>query len=266
LLHHQWVGQEGAPKVVLLHSGGMSSRQWKRLAESLAPDYHVLLPDFLGSGGNPPWQDDEAFEFQQDVEGVAELLGKQPAHLVGHSYGGLIALTLARHTPQRVLSLAVYDPVTMGVLYNPTDAAGVEDLARVMDHPKFQDDTVGGTDEWLEVFIDYWNGPGSWHALPQASRQAFLQVGRKVYLEVRSLLADRTPVSSYTLLRAPALLLQGETSPTAARRVTELLAEALPKARLLRIEGAGHMGPITHASTVNAAIADHIRAASTTIG
>ena len=75
---------------ILLHSGGMSGRQWRRLAERLAPRHRVVSPDFLGSGANPPWPDDQPFDFRSDVAAIVELwdsLG-EPAHIVGHSYGG----------------------------------------------------------------------------------------------------------------------------------------------------------------------------------
>ena len=60
------------------------------------------------------------------------------------------------------------------------------------------------------------------------------------------------------MLRIPTLLLSGETSPLAARRVVAHLAEAIPGARAQTIPGAGHMAPLTHADQVNRWIADHI--------
>jgi pimeloyl-ACP methyl ester carboxylesterase len=260
MLHHERLG-EGTP-VVLLHSGGMSGRQWRRLAGLLAERHRVVVPDFLGSGENPPWPDGAPFDFRFDVGAVGELLDGlgAPAHLVGHSYGGLVALTLARERPAAVRSLAVYDPVTFGVLHASGDA-GLEDLARPAAHPLFLDDARGGGDEWFEVFVDYWNGPGSWRALPDAARASFLRVGRKVYLEVRSLMADRTPPAAYASITASTLLLGGERSPLAARRVVALLADAIPRAENRVLAGAGHMGPISHAAEVNALVEEHVRIA-----
>jgi pimeloyl-ACP methyl ester carboxylesterase len=249
--------------VLLLHSGGMSGRQWRRLAERLAPSHRVVSPDFLGSGDNPPWPADTPFDFHSDVAAISQLLDVfgAPAHLVGHSYGGLIALTVARERPAAVRSLTVYDPVAFGVLHGAADEEGLADLARAGQNPVFLDDERGGQEPWFEAFVDYWNGPGSWLALPPPARASFLKVGRKVYGEVRSLLEDRTPATAYAHLRAPALLLTGEHSPAAARRVVALLAAALPSARLESVAGAGHMGPISQATEVNAQIERHIAAA-----
>ena len=250
--------------VLLLHSSGMSSRQWGRLSEILGPTHRVIAPDLLGSGANPPWPKEKLFDLSEDVDAVEALVDGlgEPVHVVGHSYGGLLALKLARRDPSRVRSLTAYDPVAFGVLYAANDAEGLADLARAGDHPVFTDFAHGGNDPWFEVFVDYWNGPGAWRGLTEAGRESFLRVGRKVFFEVWSLMHDRTPASAYAGIEAPSLFLGGETSPPAARRVVALLARTLPRGRLLTVPGAGHMGPLTHAAFVNDAIAAHLASAS----
>jgi pimeloyl-ACP methyl ester carboxylesterase len=98
--------------------------------------------------------------------------------------------------------------------------------------------------------------------LPDAAQAAFLRVGRKVYLEVRSLMEERRGVEYYARIQAPVLLLNGADSPLAARRVGGRLAAGLPEATLEIVEGAGHMGPITHADRVNARLDCHLREAA----
>jgi pimeloyl-ACP methyl ester carboxylesterase len=223
----------------------MSSRQWRKLAEQLGATHRVIAPDFLGSGERPAWPEAAPFEFGQDVEEVAALLD-EPADVVGHSYGGLVALTVARKWPDKVRRLAVYDPVAFGVLHDAGDEA-VGDLT--------PNHAPGGGDAWFEAFVDWWNGPGTWRAMPEPARAGFLRVGRKVFLEVSSLLADRTPRAAYAAITAPTLLLSGEKTPRAAKRVAEILETVIPRAERRVVEGAGHMGPITHAEVVNGWIA-----------
>ena len=231
----------------------MSGRQWRRLKERLQDSYRVLTPDFLGSGSMPPWPDSQPFSFELDGHHIAsQLEGK--FHVVGHSYGGLIALWLARQQPERILSLSVHDAVAFGVLHAVNDAEGLSDLERVATLPIFLDEQEGGGEAWWEAFVDYWNGSGSWRALPDPARAAFLERGRKVYREVRSLSLDRTPAEAYAHIQAPCQLIYGQHSPAAARRVATLIAQALPHGRLLQLSGAGHMGPITH----EAAFADYV--------
>jgi len=250
--------------VILIHSSGMSSRQWGKLGEILGRTYRVIAPDLLGSGANPPWPDETLFDLSEDVDAIQALVEKLggPVHVVGHSYGGLLALKLARRDPSRIRSLTAYDPVAFGVLHALNDAEGLADLARAGSNPVFTDFAHGGDDAWFEVFVDYWNGSGAWRGMTQAGRESFLRVGRKVFFEVWSLMHDRTPASAYAGIDAPALFLGGETSPPAARRVVALLGEGLPSGRVLLVPGAGHMGPLTHAAFVNDAIVAHITNAS----
>jgi len=242
----------------------MSSRQWGRLSEVLGRTHRVIAPDLLGSGGNPPWPHEKLFDLSEDVDAIEALVDTlgEPVHVVGHSYGGLLAMKLARRDPSRIRSLTAYDPVAFGVLHALNDAEGLADLARAGSNPVFTDFAHGGDEAWFEVFVDYWNGPGAWRGLTEAGRESFLRVGRKVFFEVWSLMHDRTPASLYAGIDAPALFLGGETSPPAARRVVALLGEAFPRGRVQMVPGAGHMGPLTHAAFVNEIIAAHIVSAS----
>ena len=252
---------EGAgPPVLLLHSGGASSRQWTRLAAKLKPFRRVLAPDLLGYGRSTPWPPDAPFELGHDLRLVDALLEdvRGPIDIVGHSYGGLLALQLARARPADVRSLAIYEPVAFGVLHEPYDHAAAADLAALDHDGRFLDDTTGGDEAWVERFVDYWSGAGAFESFSDAARAAFVAMGRKVFQEVKSIMADRTPAEAYRVIEAPVLILDGAESTKAAHRVCARLAEALPHARRVTFPETGHMGPVTNATAVNDLIAAHI--------
>jgi pimeloyl-ACP methyl ester carboxylesterase len=252
----------GVP-VVLVHSSGLSSRQWSRLSARLVEQYRVVAPDLLGAGASDPVPRDEPFHYSQDVRALDAVLDEvgERFHLVGHSYGGLVALTSARERSDRVLSVSVFEPVVFGVLWSKNDRAGIADLEDYDADGSFFDDRTGGDEAWLERFIDWWQGKGAWRALAEPAKSAFSAVGRKVFQEVRSLTADRTPHDAYAALSMPALVMSGERSPLAARRAADILAETVPNAELVRFEGAGHMAPLTHGQAVNDRIIAHLRSA-----
>jgi pimeloyl-ACP methyl ester carboxylesterase len=247
------------PTVLLIHSGGFTSRQWRKLAEKLASQYEVLTPDLLGYGQSTPWPAGEPFHFRQDLDFLEELLGKRPAHLVGHSYGGFLALQLAFRRPELVRSIAVYDPVAFGALDEVADADARAALGNV--RRDWRPDASGVDEQWLRDFIQWWNGPGAWERLPKETQDAFRSVAWKVFQEVVSLGADRTSHETYGTISAPTLLLGGELTPLTEKRVVERLGESLPNATVLFVSGAGHMGPISHAAIVNEHIAGHIESA-----
>ena len=236
---------EGAP-VVLLHSSGMSGAQWRRTADLLVRGgARTVVPDLLGSGRSTPWPEGEPFRFDLDVEVVDGLLRQigRPVHLVGHSYGGHIALRAATLDPTRALTLALYDPVSFGVLDPEGDRDAFAEMARV-------DESFGASEAehaaWLQGFVEYWGGPEAWARLREAARAEMTRVGWVVYAGARSLVADRTGADAYRSLTARSLLVTGERSPIAARRIVERLGSAIPGARVEHIAGAGHMGPLTH--------------------
>ena len=236
--------------VLLIHSGGFTSRQWRKLSELLAPQYEVLAPDLLGYGSRGSWPDGQPFHFRQDVDLLESLL-TGPAHLVGHSYGGFLALQLALKRPELVRSIAVYEPVAFGIL-DEDERGALNEVRRDFDDPE----------AWLRAFVEWWNGKGAWERLNEETRGAFRAVGWKLFQEVMTLGADTTGRATYATITAPTLVMAGELSPWTERRVVEKLGAALPRATARFFPGVGHMGPISHAPLINDAIAAHVGRAS----
>jgi pimeloyl-ACP methyl ester carboxylesterase len=104
-------------------------------------------------------------------------------------------------------------------------------------------------------------GAGGWAALREEARAEFRRVAWVVYEGARTLVADETPASAYRALAAPLLLVGGEESPLAARRVVQRLQEAVPGARAETLAGMGHMGPLTHEALVSGRLLGWVSAA-----
>lgn len=115
----KWTGPGGmvieelgkGPRVVLVHGGGTGGTiAWQRQLP-LAERFNLVIPWRPGYGPSPsaPRED-----FEREADLVIELLG-DGAHLVGQSYGGVIALLAAAKRPEAVLSLSVVEPGAIGV-------------------------------------------------------------------------------------------------------------------------------------------------------
>ena len=94
-------------------------------------------------------------------------------------------------------------------------------------------------------------------------QQALIRWSPKAPLDFRALIEEPTAAGAYRKLDFPALILRGEHAPLPTRMIAEGLSRLLPASRLMTIEGAGHMGPLTHAPEVSALIVQHIAAAET---
>ena len=234
--------------VLLVHGTGLSSRYWSPLAVQLAEQRRAVTVDLLGYGDTDAWTGGDSFHFSRDRDVVIAALEAQgaPAHVIGHSYGGLLSLQAALARPDLVRSLALYEPVAFGVLHSASHPSGLADLAQVNADGLMEDLEGGGGEAWLRRFVGYWNGPGAFDAMTAPARTALVGVGRKAFLEVRSNLFDRTSHTDYARIAAPTLLMHGADSPIAAKATAEILSGALPRARLAVLEGAGHLGPFTH--------------------
>jgi pimeloyl-ACP methyl ester carboxylesterase len=217
--------------VLLLHSSGLGAGQWARVQAGLPG---AVAPD-LGGYGGVPWRGMPGFSWRDDLavaEAALDTLGD--AHVVGHSYGGFLALQLARRRPVR--SVVAWEPVAFGLL----GQRAIDEQASFLDRS-------AGLEAWLAGFLAFWNGPGAWERMSARRRAPFLEHGEKVHAEVRRLAEDRTTLAQWGEIGAPALILAGaETKPEAAQ-VCAMIAGAIPGGRHELVRGAGHMGPVTHA-------------------
>lgn len=240
---------EGA---LLLHASGLSSVQWTSLARELAArGLRVVAPDLIGHGRSTPWPAESRFEVARDLELTERHLASLPeaVHLIGHSYGGYLALrlVLAGH---RVRSLTVYEPPAFGVL-----GTGEE---RFDPEGAYTQPELRGTEAWMKLMVDFWNGPGAYDALPAARRRVMLQSGAKAFDEVRAVVADVLPAELLARIECPTLVLCGTQTPAVAQRVCQRLAALVPGARLERLEGAGHMAPVLESERINRHIVAHL--------
>src|SRR5512144_1989188 len=91
------------PPVLCLHANASSSVQWRGLMKLLAPRFAVTAADSYDSGKSPPWPSDRVITLADEVALIEPLLDATdgPVTLVGHSFGGAIALMAALANPRK---------------------------------------------------------------------------------------------------------------------------------------------------------------------
>jgi len=248
---HRW-GQQGTP-VVALHCSGLSGLQWRRIGEACSEHHQVLAPDFLGYGGSPPSPNGLDFRYTEDLEQILAFLDglATPYLLLGHSYGGFIALKCAVARPRQTLGMCLYEPVMWGGLASYRGMSIREVVKRFDPDLVLLDKTKAGTEKYLHTFINYWNGEGFWEAMTPTQRRPVIEGAEKIAAEVYEVLSDKTPHTEYQSISCPLHILHGTVSPPEVLAVKDILVEIVSGVTTACIPG-GHMNPIRNPIPVNA--------------
>jgi len=248
---------DGLP-IVLAHSSVSGNRQWKRLIERLRTRNRVIAPNLLGYGKTTPW----AGGRMQTIDDAAEVVlglcddAKAPLRLVGHSWGGYVALWAARKLGERVSHLALYEPMIPGLLRGHDRKEAWSEASALYEDVK----RLGDSNQWEALarrFTDYFNGDGSWEATDDDRRRA---IAAQLLPNRHEWDAGTRTVTARELgpVAARTLLMRGTRTRPVMREVVDVLREAYLYWNVLEIQGAGHMGPLTHAEAVNSEIADFL--------
>lgn len=251
---HKEAGQ--GVSVVCLHGSGSSSSQWRPLKNRLSSKFRLIAPDLYGHGKTPPWPNHRPMHIDDEldlVEPVFRLAGER-FHLIGHSWGGAIALKAAlRHLP-RLQSMVLFEPALWSLLIadDPCSAASREIIINrdETQHLMDQGDFVKAG----EYFINFWLGPNTWIHMSKTRQASLVNGMHAASPEWYASFHETTQLSAFAALDVPTLLLSGQKSTKPARAITELVSSVLPHARVLDLEGIGHLGPVTHPEIVNNAI------------
>lgn len=236
------------PPLLMVHGIGARHATWRGLVDRLKSDFRCITYDLRGHGDSPvpptPYTLDDLVA---DAEALRARLGVEKMHVIGHSLGGMIGPAYARAYPDRVLSL--------GLL---STAAGRtrDDSARVMAVVEAMEEK--GIRPVLETLVARWftdeciaNRP----ELIEARLEQVTDTPADVFLSVFRIYAATEMAPWLNEVKAPALVLTGELDGGCNPRLNRFIADTLPDAELVIMEG------LKHAILLEAAerVAPHVR-------
>jgi pimeloyl-ACP methyl ester carboxylesterase len=213
-------------RIVLIHgSVGNADAAWAPVLPALEERFEVVAPN---RGGYPPGPLLERIDFARQGEELAPLLGDR-AHLVGHSYGGVIALLIAAANPERIRSLAVSEPPAFGLARgNPV----VDDLVkRIEEHFEHGPRDPRAFAEGFLALV------GSETRLPERLSPG-LEQGIRATMAERLPSEAEIPLDELAAMPFPKLVISGAHHP-AFDAVCDVLETRLGAERAV-LQGAGH--------------------------
>lgn len=240
------------PAVMLVHSSASGARQWRRLIDDLKTDFHVRAVNLFGYGRTPPWPMDrpQTLEDQARLVETALPVGDEPLCLVGHSFGGAVAMKVALRLSGRIAKLVLLETNPFYLLKQAGRAKAFAEAMALRNCVK----TFGARGEWAiaaERFADYWGGPGSWQAMTPERRATFTAAMKPNYSEWDAVMDETTPVAQWAgLLPYETLVASDPDTVLPVRALTALLRRACPHWTYANVRG-GHMAPLTRPDLIN---------------
>jgi 3-oxoadipate enol-lactonase len=242
------------PPVVLLHGAFMDRRTWVHQFPAFARQFRVVRYDIrpFGESSRP----EKAYSVPDDLLRLLDHLKIEKAHLVGHSFGGGVALDFALLHPNRVASLVLAASPPSGFVGPEEERkAAMAVFAAVKDG----DDAI--VKAWLAHPI--WN--------VSRTRPEVLTVldaiTRRNLAPFRMAFAPYVPLTPPAVerlndVKAPTLVIVGDADTPGNRQASDLLAKRIPGASIRVVEGADHGLPLGWADQFNAAVIAFISANS----
>ena len=194
------------------------------------------------------------------ADALALLADRGPAHLVGHSFGGTAALRLALEAPERVASLTLIEPTYFAFLAERDPRRLRRRGGGAGRLPRHRRGAATGRRRAARSSPAGARPAGSRRCRRGSATTCCRGCATSSTASRRSCGRKACGCTRPTSARVacPVLLIEGAASPPAVAAILDVIADALPGASRVRVPGAGHMLPVTHAAEVSGALRDFL--------
>ena len=253
----------GSP-VILIHSSVSGNQQWRSLTEALMDRYRVLAINLFGYGDTTPWPENTAQSLADHADLVLAFCGNlgDQVHMVGHSFGGAVALKAALGLGQKITGLVLLEPNPFYLLSHHGRETAYEEVKTLRDHVK----KYGAAGDWYKVaerFADYWVGDGAWDSMSQTRRSSFIEAMPPNFFEWDGVMNETTTIDTWAALKVKTLVVHAADTKRPIRKIVELFEEACPHWIFKEIPEGGHMAPLFQPNLLNPIIRKYLDAIET---
>ena len=252
-LHYESIGDPAKPPVLLIMGLALSSRAWGPLPELLARDFHVLVFDNVGTGKSGR----RGFAYRMrdladDAVAILDHAGVAAAHVFGISMGGMIAQEVAIRHGERVRSLA------LGCTFASWRKSTSPPFRTKLDLLLLNLGRVT-PDRIARILVS-----AEWHSANPTSALEWMRRAERTALRYATAqllaIARHHALDRLARIQAPTLVLTGDADRLVPPANSEVLAKAIPGARLHLLRGAGHVFPLERETETVEALRAHFLA------
>lgn len=241
------------PKVILIHSSVAGARQWGSLMSALAEEFHLIAINLFGYGTTATWPYGEAQTLEDQARLVEPFLpgDGNKISIVGHSYGGSVAMKAAALFKDHVDRLVLIEPNPFYLLQQNGREAAFQEATSLRNTIK-QSGTEGTWSTAAEVFANYWTGQGSWDAMPEVRQAKFTKALEPNFHEWDGVMNEKTPLSDWgdDLPNKTTVISAMDTVRT-IDEIVSLMKQNVPHWQFEKIERGGHMAAMTKPDVIN---------------
>ncbi len=246
---------QGPRAALMIHCSLAETAIWGGMARFVSGAITMTAFDLPGHGRSADW--DARGEMSAVCAGIAADFAARdaPMDVIGHSFGGVVALRLGMLRPDLVRSITMIEPVFFAAALQGGGAA----CARHLEEKRAFEVAMaaGDLEEAARGFIGAWGGGRRWDSFAPEVQDRMAQqmpliaaAGPALYDDAGGMLAP----GALEAVDIPVLLLEGSEAPPIIPAINEALAGRLPRARRGVIGGAGHMSVATHPDQVSAEV------------
>jgi len=241
------------PVLFFVHGMGCGSVNWETQYDRFSDRYRVIGWDAPGYGESEPFDTDlpSVADYVMAIGAFFDSLDIEQAHLVGHSYGGIMVTGFHRAFPDKVLSLTLAQPVIGGGVIEPAEREqGINE--------RFELVRSLGMQKYAEHHVPQSCAPDAAPGVLARGIELTAAIPQEGYLRQFRSLRHANIFEWTSKPRIPAMIVSGERDSTAAGVMVDEIADAMPGIRRETIPDIGHMIYLEYPERFNALLEDHL--------
>ena len=249
------------PTIVLVPGSCSTGAAWRPVMAAWGDRFRCVTTSLLGYGGTAERRSSRDPSIWHEVDIVESVIRKAggAVHLVGHSFGGLVAVAVALRNRVPLASLAVIEAPAAELLRDNGDQEHYRAF-RLMTDDYFAAFASGNV-EAIATMIDFYGGAGTFASWPPNVRAYALETTAVNILDWASAYGFPLCAASLASIDIPVLVLWGEASHPAVQRANAFLGASMRRAVCIAVNAAAHFMIATHADEISRLIAQHVHGA-----